>query len=362
MRGLRGPGRHRGHGGARRPFRDRLHPPDRPRLHRDRGPAGGSGEARRPGRRQLGQLRGRRRPRVPVRAGHRPGEGARRGADGAHHRRGGPGPERRAQGGRRRTAHRGPHRELGDQGVGHPDRHPDVHDLHRSGGVAQGRRRHDRGDPRAEAPPPGRADHTGPVQHLVRSEPGRADRAQLGLPRRVREGGPGLGDRAREQDPADRAPGAGAGGGGARPDPRPEARGLRPAPALPADVRGRDGEVPQGRQGGGAARASAGRAAEAPDRRRREERSGGRPRRGPDAPAGPGDRQRDPARRHEDRGRAVRLRPDAAAVRAPVRRGHEDGPTTATTSSTSASSSRSPRSSKPPRSTAPTSSACRACW
>ena len=88
---------------------------------------------------------------------------------------------------------------------------PDLHHLHRPGGVPQGRHRHHRGDPRAEAAPPGRADHAGPVQHLLRPQPGRPHRAQLGLPRRVRQGRPGLGDRARLQDPADRPARRGAG-------------------------------------------------------------------------------------------------------------------------------------------------------
>ena len=44
----------------------------------------------------------------------------------------------------------------------------------------------------------------------------------------------------------------------------------------------------------------------------------------PGRPARPGDRQRHAAGRHEDRRRAVRLRPDAAAVRAAVGRGDED--------------------------------------
>ena len=50
----------------------------------------------------------------------------------------------------------------------------------------------------------------------------------------------------------------------------------------------------------------------------------GRPRRGAALPARPGDHQRHAAVRHEDRRRAVRLRADAAAVRAGQRRGDED--------------------------------------
>ena len=119
-------------------------------------------------------------------------------------------------------------------------------------------------------------------------------------------------------------------------------------------------------------------------------------------PTGAGDRQRHAARRDADGRRAVRLRPDAAAVRAAVGRGdegrgrppraahgahrrarqghdrardgarrrarhrqeprrHHPDATTATPSSTSASSSRSARSSRRPTSTAPTSSGCPAC-
>ena len=125
------------------------------------------------------------------------GPRARRRADRADHRRGGPGPHRRAQGRHRRAAHRRPDRQLGHPRVRHPHRHPDLHHLHRPGGVPQGRHRHHRGDPRAQAPPPGRADHAGPVEHLLRPQPGRPRRAQLGLPGRVRQGRPGLGDRAR---------------------------------------------------------------------------------------------------------------------------------------------------------------------
>ena len=69
------------------------------------------------------------------------GRGARRGADRADHRRGGPGPHRRAQGRHRRAADRRPDRQLGHPRVGHPHRHSDLHDLHRAGGVPQGRHR-----------------------------------------------------------------------------------------------------------------------------------------------------------------------------------------------------------------------------
>ncbi|CAO0825977.1 hypothetical protein SMICM17S_06418 [Streptomyces microflavus] len=105
----------------------------------------------------------------------------------------------------------------------------DLHHLHRPGGVPRRRHRDDRCDPRAEEAPPGRPDHAGPLQHLLRPEPGRPGRAQLRLPRRVRQGGPGLRDRARLQDPAHGQAGGGAGQGRPRPDLRPPQRGLRPS-------------------------------------------------------------------------------------------------------------------------------------
>ena len=73
VRRLRRPGRRRRHGGAGRPLRHRLHPADRAGLHRGRRAPGRPGEARRPRGHQLRQLRGRRRPRVPLREGHRAG-------------------------------------------------------------------------------------------------------------------------------------------------------------------------------------------------------------------------------------------------------------------------------------------------
>ena len=66
-------------------------------------------------------------------------------------------------------------------------------------------------------------------------------------------------------------------------------------------------------------------APQAPHHRRRPRRPRGRPRRGAHHPHGARDRQRRAARRHEGRGRAVRLGRDAAAVRAAVGRDHEGG-------------------------------------
>ena len=85
----------------------------------------------------------------------------------------------------------------------HHRRLPDLPDRHRPGGDPPRRPRDDRGDPRAQAALPRRADHARRLQRLVRPQPGRPHGAELGVPARVRQGRPRLGDRARRQDPAD---------------------------------------------------------------------------------------------------------------------------------------------------------------
>ena len=142
---------------------------------------------------------------------------------------------------------------------------------------------------------------------------------------RVRRGRPGLRDRARGQDPAD------------GPDPRRAARGrarhgLRPAPAR-ATTRcssswscSRASPPPTPRP---SARPSWPTlpVSERLQRRIIDGEGKGlerRPRPGAGRQAGAGDHQHRPAGGHEGRRRAVRLRPDAAAVRAAVRRGDED--------------------------------------
>ena len=205
----------------------------------------------------------------------------------------------------------------------HHRRLPDVPDRHRPGGDPAGRARDHRGDPRAQAPLPGRADHARRLQRLVRPQPGRPGRAELGVPRRVRQGRARLGDRARVEDHADGADPGGAARGRPGPGLRPAAARLRPAGAAAGAVRGRGRRVGQGRAGRRAGRAAAVGAAQAADHRRRAQRPRGRPGPGARGAARPGDRQRRAARRHEDGRRAVRLRPDAAAVRAAVRRGDE---------------------------------------
>ena len=122
-----------------------------------------------------------------------------------------------------RPADRRPDRELGHADRRHHHRLPDLPDRHRPGGDPAGRHRDHRGHPGGQAPLPGRADHAGPVQHLLRAQPGRPGGAELGVPERVHRGRPGLGDRARRQDRADGPdPGRAARGGAGH--------GLRPAP------------------------------------------------------------------------------------------------------------------------------------
>ncbi len=230
---LRRPGRQRRHARDRRPVRHRLDAAADARLDRAAGDRGRAGDARRPLRGQLGQLRGRRRSRLPVRPGDADHQGARRRGRGHVHRRGGPGPHRRLEGRRRRPDDPRPDRELGHAGRGHHRRLPDLPDRHRAGGDPPRRHRDHRGHPRAQAALPGGADHAGRLQRLVRAQPGRPPGAQLGLPARVRQRRAGLGDRARVEDPADVQDRGRAARGRARPGLRPPPRGLRPAAAVP---------------------------------------------------------------------------------------------------------------------------------
>ena len=205
VRGLRGPGRRRGHARGRRPVRHRGHAAAGARLDRDRGDRGRARDDRRPLGHQLGQLRGRRRAGLADRPGHAARARARRRRDRADHRRAGPGADRRMEGRHRRAADRGSDRELGDAGRGHHRRLPDVPDRHRPGGDAARRDRDHRGDRRAEAPSSGGADDAGRLERLVRAQARRPRRAELRLPGRMRPRRAGLGHRARGADHADRA-------------------------------------------------------------------------------------------------------------------------------------------------------------
>ncbi len=158
LRRLRRPGRRRRHGRSRGPVRHRVHAAADAGLHRAGRDRGRAGASRRPLRGQLGELRGRRRPRLADREDDADRPRARRRGGRADHRRGGPGPHRRVEGPGGRPADPRPDRELGDAGRGHPGRLPDLPDLHRPGGDPAGRDRDDRGDPRAQAAVPGRAD------------------------------------------------------------------------------------------------------------------------------------------------------------------------------------------------------------
>ena len=180
-------------------------------------------------------------------------------------------------------ADRGPHRQLGDAGRGHHRRLPDLPDRHRPGGDPPRRARDDRGDPRGQARLPDGADHARRLQRLVRPQPGGPRRAQLGVPARVRQGRPRLGDRARGQDPADvagsptssaRSRSTWSTTGAAR------RAGYDPLQRFLELFEGVDIASARGEPGRGAGRAAAGRAAGAPDHRRRAQRPRGRPRRG----------------------------------------------------------------------------------
>ena len=221
-------------------------------------------------------------------------------------------------------ADRGPDRQLGHAPVRHHRRLPDVPDRHRPGGDPARRDRDDRGHPPAQAALPGGADHAGRVQRLVRPEPGGPRRAQLGVPR-TSACGPGWTPRSctpRRIMPIARIPD----------------EQLQVALDLVYDRR-REGYDPLARllelfEGVDAAAVKASRAAELAglplwERLKRRIIDGERNGLEADldealaAAPGPGDRQRRPAGRDEDGRRAVRLRADAAAVRAPVRRGDE---------------------------------------
>ena len=195
----------------------------------------------------------------------------------------------------------------------HRRRHPDLPDRHRAGGGPPRRARDDRGDPRAQAPAPGRADHAGHVERLVRAQPGRPAGAELGVPARVRQRRARHRDRARGEDPADgqdrRRAALGRAGPGLRPPPcRSRGQPTTRCNRFMELFEGVTAAAAQGRARRGAGRAAAVRAPAAADRRRRAQRAGAGPGRRAGAAARAGDHQRHAAVRHEDRRRAVRLR------------------------------------------------------
>ena len=244
------------------------------------------------------------------------------------HRRGGPGPHRRVEGARRHPADRRPHRPTGACSV--EDIIVDCLTFpiaHRPGGDPPRRPRDDRGDPRDQAALPDGADHARRLQRVVRPQPGRPHRAQLGVPARVRQGRARLGDRARGQDPADvarsrrssaRSRSTWSTTAAARATTRCSGSSTcSRASTSPACAR-----VP----GRGARRAAAGRAAGAADHRRRAQRPRGRPRQ---RRCDNGKPALDIINDHLLDGMKVvgelfGSRRDAAAVRAAVGRGDED--------------------------------------
>ena len=167
---LRRPGRRGRHARDRRAARHRRDAAAGARLDRARGDRGGPRADRRPLGRQLGQLRGRRRPGLPDRQADAGDPRARRGGGRADDRRARPGPHRAVEDRGRRAADQRPDRELGDARAGHHPRLPHLPDRHRPGGDQAGRDRDDRGDRRAQAASPERADHPRPVQRLVRPQ------------------------------------------------------------------------------------------------------------------------------------------------------------------------------------------------
>ena len=175
------------HARGRRPARDRVDVAADDRLHRVAGHRGRAGVPRRPQHRQLGALRGRQRPREQLRQEDARRPRARRSRRRHVHRRGGPGPHRRAT--RCAIASRIIDDLVNDWGIAVEDIFVDCLTFTLAtgtGGVAARRPRDGRGHPRAQAALPDGADDARRVQRLVRSQPGRAAGAQLGVPARVR--------------------------------------------------------------------------------------------------------------------------------------------------------------------------------
>ena len=230
------------------PLRHPGHRPADDRLHRAAGHRDGAAVDRRPGHPQLGQPRGRRRARHPPRPLPVARPRVRRRRRLHLHRRGGPGPHARveAEGGQGDPRHRRrPLRPRARRPVLRPAR---PHARHGHGGVPRRRRLHARGHPAHQGEPARRAHHARALEHLLRPQPGRPPRPQLGVPPR---GGPGrarLRHRARRPHHAAGSHPRGAEEGLPRRHLRPAHRRLRPAAGAALDVRGRHRRV--GREGG----------------------------------------------------------------------------------------------------------------
>ncbi len=239
------------------------------------------------------------------------------------HRHRGPGPDGRLEGTGRHCHSRHRRGPLRAGGFGPHLRPPRPAVVHGDGREPPRRDR----DPGGHPPDQGRASrgvhHRGPVQRVVRSQPGGAPRPEFDVPPRAGRRRAGRGDRARGpdhpvvQDRRARPPGV------PGPHLRPTPRGIRPAAGAPGDLRRR------GRHGGGRRgphRVDGRAPPRATDHRRRPQRPGRRPRRGARERArSPHHRQRLPVGRDEDRRRPVRLGRDATALRSPVGGDHEGG-------------------------------------
>ena len=186
VRRLRRPRRRRRHGRDRQALRHPGQRAARARLHRAAGAGGRPAAHRRPGHPQLGQPRGRRAARQPLRPGDVAGPRVRRGRDLPADRRARPGPRRRVEDGDRPPHPRDRHRALRPVGQRPDLRRADVPAVDRRRRPAPRRHVHDRGDPADQGRDPRRAHDARRVQRQLRPQPGGPPRAQQRVPPRVR--------------------------------------------------------------------------------------------------------------------------------------------------------------------------------
>ena len=213
----------------------------------------------------------------------------------------------------------------------HPRRLPDLPDRHRAGGDPPRRHRDDRGDPRGQAPVPRGADHARPVEHLVRPEPGRPRGAQLGVPARVHRT-PGWTRRSCTRPRSCRWPGSPTSSARSRSTWSTTGAGRPPTPSPRTTRCSASSSCSRASTPRASGPTRADELAALPLAERLERRIIDGERNGLEADLDEALRTR-PALEivndslldgHEDGRRAVRLRPDAAAVRAAVGRGDED--------------------------------------
>ncbi len=202
LRRLRRPRRRRRHGRDRQALRHPGQRAARAGLHRDAGAGGRAAAHRRPGDPQLGQPRGRRAARQPLRPGDVAGPRLRRRRDLPADRRARPGPRRRVEDGDRPPHPRDRRRALRPVGERPDLRRPDVPAVDRRRRPAPRRHLHDRGDPADQGRDPRRPHDARRVQRQLRAQPGGPPRPQQRVPPRGRAGRPRLGDRPRRQDRA----------------------------------------------------------------------------------------------------------------------------------------------------------------